>query len=106
EDGIRDRTVTGVQTCALPIFFFIMERAVWQFRKQIHHQIDGSHKTRMVRQLTHGLMAHAAAEMYIENASSNISQNKRCDRPLDHRGLILKLGKRSVMITLNCGFVI
>src|SRR6266516_5474242 len=22
EDGIRDRTVTGVQTCALPIFFF------------------------------------------------------------------------------------
>src|SRR5699024_11820828 len=22
EDGIRDRNVTGVQTCALPIFFF------------------------------------------------------------------------------------
>src|SRR5699024_11763418 len=26
EDGIRDRNVTGVQTCALPIFMQIMEQ--------------------------------------------------------------------------------
>src|SRR6266516_1576973 len=26
EDGIRDRTVTGVQTCALPIYGFLLER--------------------------------------------------------------------------------
>src|SRR2546427_4718672 len=26
EDGIRDLTVTGVQTCALPIFFFVERR--------------------------------------------------------------------------------
>src|SRR5207248_8554338 len=26
EDGIRDRTVTGVQTCALPIFMFMARR--------------------------------------------------------------------------------
>src|SRR5699024_11970324 len=28
EDGIRDRTVTGVQTCALPIFTEIEEKIV------------------------------------------------------------------------------
>ena len=29
EDGIRDRLVTGVQTCALPIFRFEDNRNVW-----------------------------------------------------------------------------
>src|SRR5699024_9055947 len=28
EDGIRDRNVTGVQTCALPIFLFVGEEKV------------------------------------------------------------------------------
>src|SRR5437867_8901486 len=28
EDGIRDRTVTGVQTCALPIWSFLLDRLV------------------------------------------------------------------------------
>src|SRR5205085_6333328 len=28
EDGIRDLTVTGVQTCALPIWFLLAERGV------------------------------------------------------------------------------
>src|SRR5689334_24535024 len=31
EDGIRDGTVTGVQTCALPIFLFLL-RLGWLFR--------------------------------------------------------------------------
>src|SRR2546430_3333856 len=30
EDGIRDLTVTGVQTCALPIFF----AGMWDFRRK------------------------------------------------------------------------
>src|SRR5205823_11040184 len=29
EDGIRDKLVTGVQTCALPIFFFLAKMPVW-----------------------------------------------------------------------------
>src|SRR5699024_11587453 len=29
EDGIRDRNVTGVQTCALPIFFVLMSTVVY-----------------------------------------------------------------------------
>src|SRR5438309_11161324 len=32
EDGIRDGTVTGVQTCALPIYLLIRERAQGQNR--------------------------------------------------------------------------
>src|SRR5699024_11783381 len=32
EDGIRDRNVTGVQTCALPIWFvFVLRNRFWQW---------------------------------------------------------------------------
>src|SRR5437867_5072307 len=34
EDGIRDRTVTGVQTCALPIFPYFQE-AIELFRTRL-----------------------------------------------------------------------
>src|SRR5205823_11274970 len=30
EDGIRDKLVTGVQTCALPIFIFNVTFLIWQ----------------------------------------------------------------------------
>src|SRR5699024_11823754 len=30
EDGIRDRNVTGVQTCALPIYVLCSERISWK----------------------------------------------------------------------------
>src|SRR5438094_9305865 len=30
EDGIRDRTVTGVQTCALPIFVTVAAKQRWR----------------------------------------------------------------------------
>src|SRR5438552_13240518 len=32
EDGIRDDLVTGVQTCALPIFFMYFEEVDWCYR--------------------------------------------------------------------------
>src|SRR5207248_4388248 len=48
EDGIRDRTVTGVQTCALPIFFvgtglrsywwlllLFVTASIWLFRRRL-----------------------------------------------------------------------
>src|SRR5699024_11263871 len=31
EDGIRDRNVTGVQTCALPIFHLLQMKAQYHF---------------------------------------------------------------------------
>src|SRR2546430_11485853 len=33
EDGIRDLTVTGVQTCALPILEFLRQR-IWTWREE------------------------------------------------------------------------
>src|SRR5205823_11835768 len=32
EDGIRDKLVTGVQTCALPIFFLLLVQAMRHLR--------------------------------------------------------------------------
>src|SRR5699024_11928158 len=40
EDGIRDRNVTGVQTCALPIFYFIIRHYIillYIYLKNCHH---------------------------------------------------------------------
>src|SRR5207248_7656861 len=53
EDGIRDRTVTGVQTCALPISFVENDRAV---RDQLIHAIeDGYYK-----KVSHGQLEQAS----------------------------------------------
>src|SRR5207245_5412266 len=40
EDGIRDATVTGVQTCALPIYFFV-KRIVGVFRDKAAVRLHG-----------------------------------------------------------------
>src|SRR5688572_32083400 len=62
EDGIRDLTVTGVQTCALPIFAF--RRRVGQVRKpsgdlRYQGRIDGRRDRRAVA-LADGLGCVAA----------------------------------------------
>src|SRR5207248_5713909 len=41
EDGIRDRTVTGVQTCALPIFSPRADRAVADVDVERARRADG-----------------------------------------------------------------
>src|SRR6266516_2848732 len=43
EDGIRDRTVTGVQTCALPIFwwFNMYSTADWSITPRPMYPADG-----------------------------------------------------------------
>src|SRR5699024_11853535 len=40
EDGIRDRNVTGVQTCALPIYFFMQDQRIWNI---IHRYLSGEY---------------------------------------------------------------
>src|SRR5207248_8230603 len=42
EDGIRDRTVTGVQTCALPIYYFWTKQTTlgWQNIKPVIITVD------------------------------------------------------------------
>src|SRR5699024_7364442 len=39
EDGIRDRNVTGVQTCALPIYLFFNTPARLKYMKTIHTEL-------------------------------------------------------------------
>src|SRR5205085_8687361 len=56
EDGIRDLTVTGVQTCALPISFISIAIAV--FRRRRHHAADVRRRER------------AAIEMKVEVAGA------------------------------------
>src|SRR5207248_6173143 len=53
EDGIRDRTVTGVQTCALPIFppyiralFITAERKQQTEREKIVAALHAAHRNR------------------------------------------------------------
>src|SRR5699024_11595984 len=53
EDGIRDRNVTGVQTCALPIFSFINQPS-------------------MKEQLAAALPRHMTAERMIRIATTEI----------------------------------
>src|SRR6266516_6237952 len=41
EDGIRDRTVTGVQTCALPISGWLRQRRLQRFQRGSRVAGDG-----------------------------------------------------------------
>src|SRR5205823_8548213 len=52
EDGIRDKLVTGVQTCALPIFL-LLSAAAW---------------TGLLLGLTSVLLIHAAGRRYVSAA--------------------------------------
>src|SRR5207249_8391961 len=40
EDGIRDRNVTGVQTCALPIFTVDVRGEILQIKDVINRMVD------------------------------------------------------------------
>src|SRR5207248_1025179 len=40
EDGIRDRTVTGVQTCALPIFNTVGQRVMYDLRSELYQKLQ------------------------------------------------------------------
>src|SRR5699024_870684 len=45
EDGIRDRNVTGVQTCALPIF---VQQHFWNNAQDVLHQFDDNHPQKVM----------------------------------------------------------
>src|SRR5256886_11919241 len=47
EDGIRDLTVTGVQTCALPIFLLNEKTQELKFRFQTGYPADFAERTRL-----------------------------------------------------------
>src|SRR5699024_11868999 len=52
EDGIRYRNVTGVQTCALPIYIFEMAASYISCFTMRHPFVDGNKRTALASALT------------------------------------------------------
>src|SRR6266851_7326280 len=69
EDGIRDRDVTGVQTCALPIYFARNGALTWQYRNAGPGNVAliGELPRRAVVALGFGSSAEAAATLAISS---------------------------------------
>src|SRR5699024_12111232 len=70
EDGIRDRNVTGVQTCALPIF---LKESGDRFQKTIIFCVDEEHAARMRQALV-----NENADLVAENRSEERRVGKEC----------------------------
>src|SRR2546430_1771326 len=64
EDGIRDLTVTGVQTCALPIYFLLLGSLWPQDLEVVRTLLEGTRLTYEVVPIdpAHGLVPWAALE--------------------------------------------
>src|SRR5699024_12099967 len=60
EDGIRDRNVTGVQTCALPIYIDYNERV----KEIIESQKTGTRKTRKDAVLVNELLVTSDRDFF------------------------------------------
>src|SRR5256886_14161278 len=76
EDGIRDLTVTGVQTCALPIFV----PAFAPFLSRSHHRGGDAHRGRADEQLHRGQRRAVARSARIAAPARGLLA--RCARPL------------------------
>src|SRR2546430_13656831 len=57
EDGIRDLTVTGVQTCALPIYILALQRIKAGLAHVIHHEAAADRRLVHLREATEHLLA-------------------------------------------------
>src|SRR2546430_5414765 len=68
EDGIRDLTVTGVQTCALPIYA-VPERVAFELRMPVvesyTYDLKGSGITCDVTKLEGFIVNHEPTEVYL-----------------------------------------
>src|SRR2546430_4610828 len=77
EDGIRDLTVTGVQTCALPIFTNQKPdrfRAVHQRPRQLASLLDDPWRAQIRRATGH---AHATVTQFDEGEDVERSEERR-----------------------------
>src|SRR5205823_7337772 len=91
EDGIRDKLVTGVQTCALPIFRLLLRRMASATLSRTVGQPDISHSTGSVLlwdparrpriQATTDAGLAAPPGEYVWSARYRESRNQGCQRP-------------------------
>src|SRR5699024_11924341 len=86
EDGIRDRNVTGVQTCALPIFIedtgISKEQLAEEFSPEVAELVDGVSKIAQIK-------FESKAEQQAENLRKMILAMTR-----DIRVILVKLADR------------
>src|SRR5207248_5031174 len=89
EDGIRDRTVTGVQTCALPI-----SRRTWRSLLCSTHVAD-ENRRRGRRDGRRGPQTATDLGSSKASARADVSQSERglAERELHHRSEERRVGK-------------
>src|SRR2546430_9905249 len=102
EDGIRDLTVTGVQTCALPI-------SLWLRQLQLHRYSDRRHRractgaaqpTRKIRHPRHARRYHGKLDVGFHRGDSFVSAKKssrtKTPRKASPRTSLVPTGARGV----------
>src|SRR5207248_8425341 len=94
EDGIRDRTVTGVQTCALPIFSEFRQHSSWprisifhrRFRTQLFaHPILHSFRPLHYAVLASNLVLTSTVSCRQENDPQERSEERRVGKECRYR---------------------
>src|SRR5699024_11760237 len=80
EDGIRDRNVTGVQTCALPIFFLTLTvRNVYdgtELNKSLSDMSKGFNRMMKYKKINKNLVGFMrATEVTVNNIDNSYNQH-------------------------------
>src|SRR5699024_11627989 len=81
EDGIRDRNVTGVQTCALPILLRAKANVNAMFMVEDYAEEYMNHFFNVIRLYKKGKVKNLASYLYVtwERLSSEISRRRNGD---------------------------
>src|SRR2546425_9684745 len=78
EDGIRDKLVTGVQTCALPIFMAVREAAFQELRRDLLDQVGSAVAVALDHCLTYEEVRDLRDRLVRENRSEERRVGKEC----------------------------
>src|SRR5699024_7483370 len=94
EDGIRDRNVTGVQTCALPIFINGHDQATSVFLSKTEH--------RAIEEPAAEEVVRGPREGFIEELSVNVSLLRKRIQTPQLKVVELKLGAQTHTKVVIC----
>src|SRR5688572_32291013 len=82
EDGIRDLTVTGVQTCALPISLDYFEKG--QEPEELYRRIDKALAGRALRRENENLRAQLRERYSVRSEERRVGKECRSRWSADH----------------------